>query len=408
MESIQLTNMKILYLNTLYAPHIGGGAEVILREQVEAMRNRGHEVIVLTTDQKPGLSEDQVNGVRVLRAGLVNVYWHHCAEKAQRWQRAVWHLRDIYNPAMGRVVEEVVHRERPDVVCCHNLAGWSSAAWGAIKQVGVPVIQVLHDLYNLCPNSNMFRDRRACPRRCGRCKAFRLPHRRLSEDVDAVVGVSRFVLERHLKYGLFGKARIRRSIHNARNLRAPVRFGPAGTDGKVRFGFIGTLAPSKGIELLLKTFSGLELSNAELRIAGNGKQEYEQALRHYNSENIRFLGHVKVEDFFPSIDVLAVPSLWHDTLPSVVFESLAYGVPVIGSRRGGIPEMVQEGFNGFLFDPERTKELASVLARCAADPSAIEAMRPKTAKSAAPYLDIGRWVSKYETLYHEVVTACAR
>lgn len=398
--------MKLLYLNTLYSPHVGGGAETTLQTLVGGMRDRGHDVVVLATGPEPGLQEEVVGGVRVIRAGLRNVYWHHSEKRPAVWRRALWHSADIYNPAMGTLVEAVVRRELPDIVSCHNLAGWSVAAWPAIQRAGAPVVQVLHDLYNLCPASTMFRAGRACPRQCIRCKAFRLPHARLSRAVDAVVGVSRFVLDRHLEYGRFGRARIKRTIHNVRAIAAPAWRGPAHAEGEVRFGFIGTLVPAKGIELLLQTFSRLELANAKLIVAGAGKRDYERGLRsRYASERIRFLGYCRPEEFFPTVDVLVVPSLCCDNLPGVVIESLAYSIPVIGSRRGGIPEMVEEGRNGYLFEPERPDELAALLEWLAGDPAAIEAMRPVARESAVPYLDVGRWVESYESLYREVA-AC--
>lgn len=394
--------MKILFINTLYAPHIGGGAELILQAHVEGLQKRGHEVTVLTAGSEPGLTEDEVNGVRVLRAGLRNIYWHHRSDRPAWWQRTLWHLRDSYNPAMAKVVGDLVRREQPEVVVCHNLAGWSAATWGAVKRSGAPLVQVLHDVYSLCPNSNMFSAGHACASQCGRCKAFRLFHRYLSEHVDAVVGVSRFVLDRHLQYGYFRNARVRRAIHNARDMSPQLRVGSASLEGNVRFGFIGTLSPVKGVDLLLETFSRLNLPNAELWIAGTGKREYSETLRRYESSRVRFLGYSKPGNFFSSIDVLVVPSLWHDTLPGVVFEALAHGVPVLGSMRGGIPEMIEDGTNGFLFDPEDPQQLSELLKRLAENPGEIEVMRPKVIGGARPYIDVGGWLDQYEDLYAEV------
>jgi glycosyltransferase involved in cell wall biosynthesis len=66
--------------------------------------------------------------------------------------------------------------------------------------------------------------------------------------------------------------------------------------------------------------------------------------------DIRWQGFVTPKDFFRQIDVLVVPSLWQDPAPLVVLECLTAGIPLIGSRLGGIPELMGDG-TGWLFNP---------------------------------------------------------
>lgn len=395
--------MKIMYINTLYSPNIGGGAEITLQLLVEGIKGLGHEVVVVTTGDAPGIVEDLVNGVRVLRVGIANVYWQYNNQKPPAWKRGIWHLRDIYNLTMGNLVEEIVRREQPDVVSCHNLAGFSASAWVAIEQAGVLIIQVLHDSYNLCPGSNMFKDGHACERQCMQCKAFRLFTPLISKKVNAVVGVSQFILDKHLEHGLFKEAKIKTAIHNTRAIIPQIKSFENKKWDKVRFGFIGTLTPAKGIELLLDVFTNLALPNAELWIAGKGYPEYEQQLKRSESSSVRFLGYSKPEDFFSKIDVLVVPSIWQEPLGMVVPEAFAYGIPVIGSRRGGIPEMVQNGVNGFLFEPDHAEELAGIIKQLAGNPDEIERMKPLALTTAAPFMNVIGWLKKYEILLQKVL-----
>ena len=192
------------YINTLYSPFIGGGAEITLQSLVEGMKRLGHEVVVLTTGDEPGIVEDIVNEVRVLRVGIANVYWQYTNQKPPAWKRGVWHLLDSYNLRMASAVKKVISREQPDVISCHNLTGFSASAWTAIEQSRVPLIQVLHDLYHLCPTTNMFKGH-SCQRQCLKCKAFRIFTPLLSNKVNAVVGVSQFILDRHIAYGRYPK-----------------------------------------------------------------------------------------------------------------------------------------------------------------------------------------------------------
>jgi glycosyltransferase involved in cell wall biosynthesis len=397
--------MKILYLNTLYPPNIGGGAEKTLQTLVEGMRSRNHEVSVLATGRESNIVEDRINEVSIFRSKLVNLYWHHQKIRPPSWKRLLWHLFDIYNPVMGAVVSKVVRGLRPDVVSIHNLAGFSAAAWRAIRRSGTPMVQVLHDYYNLCPNSNMFYSGKSCSRRCIRCKSFRLIQPKLSESVDAVVGVSRFIIERHLKNNLFLGSKIKKVIYNARNMSLSPRKSMGPKNNQTIFGFMGTLAPAKGIELLLHVFKKLDLPNTGLDVAGVGKTQYEELLKtRFESSKIRFLGYSSPERFFSRIDILVVPSIWNDTFPGVVFESLAFGVPVIGSDKGGIPEMIKHGENGFLFNPDRPEELAAIICSMTNNSCSIESLASNALTSSKPFIDMARWLDQWESIYKQLET----
>jgi glycosyltransferase involved in cell wall biosynthesis len=171
----------------------------------------------------------------------------------------------------------------------------------------------------------------------------------------------------------------------------------------VRFGYIGGLVPAKGVELLLRTFSHLAgLTDISLVIAGSGSSDYVRKLEQYKTDNIHFLGYSSPEVFFSNIDILVVPSLWNDTLPTVVFESLVNGVPVIGSSRGGIPEMIEDGKNGFLFDPDRPEELAGLIRKISAQPALLDAMQLAALQSAPRFMDIKSWIDKYINLFSKM------
>lgn len=396
--------MKILYINTLYPPHTGGGAEKTLQTLVQGMRSRGHEVFVLTTGQRDEIIEDKISGVRIFRSKLANLYWHHQEERPPSWKRLIWHLFDIYNPVMGAVVSKAILNIRPDVVSIHNLAGFSVATWRAIRRSQTPMIQVLHDLYNLCPNSNMYRNGKACAQQCTLCKFFRLFHPKFSKAVDAVVGVSRFVLERHLQNNLFHRAGIKRVIHNVRLIRPMPRKSHRPENNQVIFGYMGTLTPAKGIEMLLDVFKNLNLPNTNLLVAGKGKKQYEESLiARFASSKIRFVGFFSPERFFPMIDILIVPSIWEEALGMVIPEAWAFGVPVIGARRGGIPEMIKPGKNGYLFDPEHPEDLASIISEITKSPHTIESLIPNAVASAKPFLDVQHWTAQWESIYREIM-----
>lgn len=398
--------MRILYLNTLYAPHIGGGAEITLKVLVETMAARGHEVCVLTTGAGPTLQVDRVDGIRVVRIGVRNLYWHFERAGIPRWKRALWHLLDAYNPSMARAVMQMVEEFKPDVVSCHNLAGFSASVWSALSAAGVPLVQVLHDYYSLCPTSNMFRRGHSCTRPCTGCRALRMPHPRLSGRVSAVVGISRFILERHLQNRRFAGVGVRAVIPNARRgkVAAPRAIAP---EGKLRFGFIGTLAPAKGVEFLLEAYASLPPGGHSLQVAGRGEPEYERHLQARASTDIVFMGNVVAADFFPAIDVLVVPSLWQEPLGMVIVEAFMHGVPVLASRVGGIPELVEEGRNGWLFDSTSPGELSARMRDLLAQADQLRSCADGALASAYLHTDVDAWASRYESLLRQVLAAGA-
>lgn len=399
--------MKVLFLNLFDDPAEGGGAEITLHHLTQGLAGRGIETVFAAIGGRPGLHRSEREGVRIWRAGLRNLYRPDLKARPHALSRALWHALDSYNAPMQPALRRVLEAERPDVVSVHNLPGWSAAAWKTISNAGIPAVQVLHDSYAICPKTTMYKEQGGnCAGQCTSCHLLRLPHRSLSRHVSAVVGVSRFILDRHLEQGYFRDVPIQRVIHNARDgaelgldAAAP---GPSGAP--LRVGFIGRLDPTKGATVLLDAFAAADLPDAELWIAGDGKADFVEPLKQRHAgARVRFLGRVAPRDFYPQVDVVVVPSLWHDTFPGVVFEALAFGKPVIGSRRGGIPEMLREGESGLLFEPDAPGELVAALRRLAGDGALRRRMGEAARASAQPFLDRAGWVGRYVALYDEVI-----
>ncbi len=145
----------------------------------------------------------------------------------------------------------------------------------------------------------------------------------------------------------------------------------------VRLGYLGRLDPLKGIELLLDTLLGPLRSRpwtlavaGRGSIAGRGAPEYESALlQRYRDPRIRFLGFVDPPSLLGDLDVLVVPSVWQEPFPRVTFEAYAHGVAVIGSRRGGIPEGIDDGRPACCSTPTSQTRWRAPSARCSTTPT---------------------------------------
>jgi glycosyltransferase involved in cell wall biosynthesis len=302
------------------------------------------------------------NGVRIYRISIRNLYDLNYIGWANKFFNFLWHAMDTFNfPTVQKAIN-IIRRECPDIVHTNNLKGFSAAVWPFIKQLGIPVVHTLRDYYLLCPKGTMYKDGMNCAKPCLSCGIYSYGRRVLSKYVDTVVGNSNFILQLHLENSFFPQAK-KRVAHNAYD--SALKDIPSKPINECFIvGYIGRLGPYKGIELLLEAFSSLQEKTAMLFLAGVGDHGYETTLRkRYSSNAIHFKSFVRPKDFFPLIDVLVVPSLWHDPLPRVIFEAYAYSVPVIASNRGGIPEIVKDGITGILFDPSESGSLANAIRR---------------------------------------------
>lgn len=386
-------------INTLYSPNIVGGAEIIFQEQAEGFAKLGHDVTVVTTKGEKQMSWEEINDVNVCRIPIANVYWHFEKDKAKRWKHKIWHLIDIYNWKMEKALYSVIDRVKPDVALCHNLAGFSISVWDAFKTRGIPIVQVLHDQYLLCPNSNAFKNGKICDKQCTICHLMRLPHRKLSNQVDAVVGVSKYVLYRLVNNGYFRESK-KFVIHNARKFPDVPMPKPWDGVSPLRIGYIGTLSKVKGVEWLIKSFMSLDI-NATLTIAGKGETpEYEEYLHQLASSDrrITFTGYTKPENHYPRIHVSVVPSLWPDTFPTVAFESCAYHVPVIATKVGGLPEIIKDGVNGVLVEAGDPDNLKMAIYKLYNNAVILEKLLAQTRKAVREFMDKKSVMMRYNKI----------
>jgi glycosyltransferase involved in cell wall biosynthesis len=394
--------MKVVLLNTLYAPHVLGGTERVVQTLADTLLARGHEPVVVCTDNQPGVRRDVVAGVPVYYVGLQNVYPLLPLEARRTLAKPLWHTVDTVNLGMARELGRILDRERPAIMHSHNLAGFSALAWKVAHDRSVSIVHTLHDYYLLCPRSTMFANGANCERQHAACAIFSWPRIKLSSRVQAVVGVSKFVLDRHLSYGAFPRAETF-VVGNpcVANAESPDRSVPSA--GPLRIGFLGRLEPAKGVEQLLTAVEQLTCSNWELHLAGRGTRELECRLRErFVDPRIHFHGFVDRSEFLATIDVLVVPSLSHETFGLVAIEAFASGVPVIAARRGGLTEVVTDGETGVLFEPSDASQLPAVLDRFVGDRRLAYEMRDRCVDRARDF-EASAIAERYENVYDRVM-----
>ena len=173
-------------------------------------------------------------------------------------------------------------------------------------------------------------------------------------NVDVFITPSMFLREKLLEYGIRNRIVHLPNFIDVKNIQA--NYEP-----EDYFVYYGRLADVKGVGTLLEAMR--QVKGSRLYVAGRGDQE--DQLRSFAAENslenVSFLGHLDAKDLFPLVQKAAftiVPSEWYENYSMSVIESLANGTPVIGAQIGGIPEQVKNGWNGLLFEPGNSSQLA--------------------------------------------------
>ncbi len=370
--------MHVLYINARYTPEGIAGPAFTTQYLAERLVQEGDRATVICRTERPGVFQEVLGGVNLLRIGVR-------APERQLLQILVNAL-DFYRP-------DVIHTVFPRDFPLGRLASLA-------QERHVPIVHTLLAFFLLCPHGSLMRDGRPCKTQCPDCREATGVQRYFAEHVSAVVGISKYMLDLHRRWGLFQRTPIRHVIHDA--YEPPAAVEPSPTTGRpLRLGYLGRIDPVKGIDLLLQTLT-TELGERDwtLVLGGRGEPAYESTLKgRYADPRVRFLGFVNPHDFLSQVDVLVVPSLWEEPFPRVTFEAYAHGVPVVGSRRGGIPEGIEPGRTGLVFDPGRKGALGSAIGTLLDDPHLVDGMKANAIVKARSAFTPPEILRQYREVY---------
>jgi glycosyltransferase involved in cell wall biosynthesis len=233
------------------------------------------------------------------------------------------------------------------------LQGLSIAVWHEIRKTNAKLIHVVHDHALICPSTAMTKGVKVCEKVCMSCSVYSRLRHLLAARPDAVVGPSQIVLDRHHEFGWFNNVSKQVVIPNALPKNWPKAKPAHDIKSPIKFGFIGRLDESKGIDILLQALSYLSNYPLILYIAGSGDEMQIRKRWIINVEllhQVEFLGVVNAADFLSKIDVLITPSRAHETFCNVVMEAASLGRPSIVSNNGALPERVNQGQTGWIVD----------------------------------------------------------
>jgi glycosyltransferase involved in cell wall biosynthesis len=131
--------------------------------------------------------------------------------------------------------------------------------------------------------------------------------------------------------------------------------------------FAGRISTEKGVDTLLA--AAAQMADVPFKVAGDGPALLEmKGKAPLNVEFVGRLGSDELSEFYERSRMLVVPSICFEQFPMVVLEAMGRALPVIGSRIGGLPEIIEEGLTGSLFEPGNAEDLARQVRRLWEDP----------------------------------------
>jgi glycosyltransferase involved in cell wall biosynthesis len=318
--------MRIVLLHSQYLSGDLSGENRVVADEAALLESAGHEIAVFAPSAR-------------VEAGSLMLA-----------RDAIWSATSMKH--VRRLVEEF----RPDVVHVHALY---PALSPAVLRIRTPVVMTLHNARLLCLPATLLRGGAECEACIGKipwrgvayaCYRGSRPasaalaasitlHRavRTFDHVALFLAVSEFVRTKHLEAGFDpGRIRVKRNFVQP----AKRRVGPGGP-----FVVLGRLTREKGVDTLLRSWGA-----APLEIVGDGDER--PALERLAPPSVRFRGAIAAADvpnLLSGARALLIPSR-SEGLPRAAVEAFAAGVPVVASRVGGLPELVEHDANGLLVD----------------------------------------------------------
>ena len=357
--------MKVLIVSKFYYYRGGDCTAVFSTEKI--LRSKGHETAIFSVkhpQNEPSAWERYFPKMVSFSSGLrgkISAMTH------------LFHSREV-----SRKFKKILSDFKPDVVHLHNIHSYISPLVAKIAHKrGIRVVWTMHDYKLICPAYICLRENKLCEEcfknkhkvfkhKCmknsyvasflGWMEACFWNRKKLSGYTDLFIASSQCLKDK-MVLGGYSPEQIT-VLHNFLPNKIPVS-----TEKEDYYCFVGRLTVEKGVDSLLESAAQLPYN---LKIIGGGplldyyKEKYQQ-------KHIEFLGQMSPEELFPILQksrFLVIPSIWYENSPHSLIESLRMGTPVLGARIGGIPEMIVEGEDGFLFTPGNVAELRDKTIEC--------------------------------------------
>ena len=376
---MRITPKKVMHL---IATNFYGGPEKQIVEHLKRLNNGRYQGTLASFLEggDPNETLEQAEIARLRKFGI---------PMSSRFDiRALWNLI------------QVLRHEKIDLLCTH---GYKSTVmgWWAGRRVGIPVVAFSRGYTAENP----------------KVAFYEWLDRRFLKRVNGIIFVSEGQRKRLESFGIRGRRSwvVRNAVaaDSSRNplsgdLRKEVfeRLGiPSGVEMVVS---AGRLSPEKGHQFLVEAIGMLQGSSNKTHFVfcGEGPCQKELETRSKElgiSEICHFVGFRRdLKEIFQAMDLMVLPSLT-EGLPNVILEVFACGKPVVATEVGGVPEIVEDGVNGILVPPGRSKLLAEAIKNFLATPEKRRMMGEAGYQKVKSEFTFESQTKKLESIYLEVL-----
>ena len=404
--------MKILLVNKFY--YLKGGAERYYFDLKELLENKGYEVISWSMYSK----RNKTSPYSKYFVSQVDIEKPHLAKNKLKTAGRI-----IYSWEAKRKIASLIKDTKPDIAHLHNIYHQiSPSILHVLKKNKIPTAMTVHDFKLMCPIYLFYTRGRVCER----CKKYRYyncvlqkcakgsysasavnmvemyVHRMLriyKDNINVFICPSEFLKDKLVEYG-FDESKLVVIPHSVESENIQAGSG----EGKYIL-YFGRLSQEKGVKTLLRAMESL--SEVNLKIAGSGPQEEELKgiVKDKGLNNVEFLGYLFGQDLTKVIDessLAVVPSKSYETFGLAAAEALSHGKPVIASKLGALPEVVQDSQTGYLFESGNSDDLASKIRKMLASPEAVAEMGERGREYVEKNLSAERHYQELEKVYQKL------
>ena len=358
---------KILLVHKFH--RLTGGADVFYFEVGRVLKEHGHEVAYFSTEHDENSSEGRLFTVENPDYSVGSVI-----AKLSAFSKVVYSKKN--KELMLRAIEEF----EPDVI--HAFAvhvHLTPSVLEAAKIKCVPVVMSCNDYKHICPNYKLYDGNEICESCKGgkfynailkSCCHSSLSYS-LASSIEAYTHERKKIYSKYINKYLFASEFMLNKTKDfwGGDFEAGILKNPFdATKYHPKYGgeyglYFGRIIGEKGVKELVLAASTIEVP---IKIVGDGP-DLEAARRlaaDIGADNVEFTGALWGEELdmiLMRAAFVIVPSLWHENFPYVIFQAFAFGKPVLGSNRGGIPELVGNNSRGLIFDPNDQSEFSKKL-----------------------------------------------
>lgn len=400
--------MRVLLVNKFHWNK--GGSEKYYFELGELLKQHGHEVAYFSMEDEKNIKTEN-------KEYFVPKFDLNNSSKLKA-------LDVIYNKENEKIMEKALDEFKPDVVHLNNFQRQLSASIiKPIKKRNIPIVFTAHDVQAICPAITMMdNDKNPCElcmkgkyincikKSCnkgsklksalGAIEGYYYRNQKIYTDkIDYIITPSEFYRTKFIEDGI-NPNKIQ-AIHNSIEMND---YNVETKDDGYAL-YFGRLSKEKGILNLINAFAKCNKGN--LYIAGEGpeKENIEKIIKENKIEDrvklLGFLNKEQMTDVTRKCKFVVVPSIWYENCPYSVLETLAIGKPIIGSNMGGIPELVIDNENGFIYNT--VDELAQKMNLLFEDEELVNKFSKKSKELAKQNYNREVYYNKLKQIYDKVI-----